>query len=186
MTGLEFFDSFALLDIELSQKLAGPYHSFSDVLLRLASTLGNGALLWLLLALALFFRKKTRWAAVSILIALILNFLLVNLSLKPLFDRDRPCFLENWCPKDPSFPSGHSSSSFAAASAVWFLKDIKLVGLALLMFFFAASIAYSRVFLGVHYLSDCLFGIFIGFICGYWASWLVQFIKANRANHAAS
>ena len=184
MAGFDFFNSFIQMDVELSQELTGPYYSISDSILPSTSALGNGALLWILLALTLCLKSQTRRAGLAVLIALIMSFLITNLTLKPLFDRLRPCAFERWCPKDPSFPSGHTSSSFAAASAVWFLKDLRLVGLALLMFFVAAAIAYSRVFLGVHYLSDCLFGLFIGFICGYWANWIVKLLSTHRSAHA--
>ena len=84
------------MDVELSQELTGPYYSISDSILPSASALGNGALLWILLALTLCLKSQTRRAGLAVLIALIMSFLITNLTLKPLFDRLRPCAFERF------------------------------------------------------------------------------------------
>jgi undecaprenyl-diphosphatase len=61
-------------------------------------------------------------------------------------------------PGSTSFPSGHSASAFAFASAVG--RD--LPGLALGLNFLAAAVAYSRVHTGVHYPGDTIVGAVIG------------------------
>ncbi|WP_374949657.1 phosphatase PAP2 family protein [Mucilaginibacter sp.] len=88
-----------------------------------------------------------------------------TLLLKTLFKRRRP-FIQNlkivavYDPLSTSFPSGHSSSSFSTATALssaypkWYV-----VGPAML---WAGSVAYSRAYLGVHYMSDVLFGSSLG------------------------
>ena len=168
------------LDSSVLHTLIGPYGELSDFLLTEASFIGNGGLIWILLAVVLSARAETRKAGLGIFIALFLSLLLTNLTLKPLFDRARPCDLHNWCPKDPSFPSGHTTSSFAAASVLWFRKDTRLVPLALLTFALASTIAYSRLFLDVHYPSDCLTGVFLGFVCGYWAVYLTNILVSHK------
>lgn len=184
MSAFSIFEVFCGLDLSLSEAIKGPHNSFIDPVLTTASRLGNGGAIWLALALILIIFKRNRQAGLAVCVALFLSLLITNMTLKPLIDRERPCFLEDWCPKDPSFPSGHTTASFAAASAVWFLKEKRLAPLALAMFMLASTIAYSRVFLGVHYPSDCLAGIFVGLICGYWATYLVSILKTNGARHA--
>lgn len=180
MPTLSLFELFCDLDFSLLEAIKGPYNSFVDPILTWASRLGDGGAVWLALALVLVVFKKNRQAGLAICVALFFGLIVTNMTLKPHIDRERPCFLENWCPLDPSFPSGHTTASFAAASAVWFLKEKRLTVLALVMFMLASTIAYSRVFLGVHYPSDCLAGVFVGFICGYWAAHLTEILKAHR------
>lgn len=87
--------------------------------------LGEGGLIWIALGLCLIAYKKTRWVGISVLLALLFSLLVGNVTLKPLVARPRPCWrnplvnllIQN--PKDYSFPSGHSLSSFAAAMAIF-------------------------------------------------------------------
>lgn len=180
MSEMALLSAFANLDLDVLETLIGPYGAVSNFLLTEASLIGNGGFIWILLAIVLTARAETRKAGLSIFIALFLSLLLTNLTLKPLFDRARPCSLQSWCPKDPSFPSGHTTSSFAAASALWFRKETRLVPLALLAFVLASTIAYSRLFLDVHYPSDCLAGVFLGFVCGYWAVHLTNILVLHK------
>ena len=100
-------------------------NDFLTVLFKAITFLGEGGLIWIALGLCLIAYKKTRWVGISVLLALLFSLLVGNVTLKPLVARPRPCWrnplvnllLQN--PKDYSFPSGHSLSSFAAAMAVW-------------------------------------------------------------------
>ncbi|MDI6726576.1 MAG: phosphatase PAP2 family protein [Smithellaceae bacterium] len=60
-----------------------------------------------------------------------------------------------------SFPSGHATTVFALATAIYLL--FPRVGLAI--YAFALAVGASRVILGAHYLSDVLAGAFLGFAC---------------------
>ena len=100
-------------------------------------------------------------------IALILDLILCNLVLKPLAARPRPCWIDEQvkllvaAPKDYSFPSGHSAASFAAAVSIFVMH--KKEGA-------AALIAFSRLYLFVHFPTDVLAGIAVGFICAFLAA----------------
>lgn len=81
-------------------------------------------------------------------------------------------------PGSYSFPSGHSSSSFAAAT-ILFLRH-KKSGCA--AFAAAALIAFSRVFLFVHYPTDILAGTLLGVLCALF----VHFVYRKRFAPALS
>jgi undecaprenyl-diphosphatase len=89
--------------------------------------------------------------------------------LKPLIARIRPCDVNTTVtlliarPSDYSFPSGHTASSFCSASALYFSRT-RLWIPALVI---ASLIAFSRLYLYVHYPSDILAGAVIGILIGY-------------------
>ena len=99
-----------------------------------------------------------------------------NLLLKPLIGRIRPFNVQDAitlliaAPLDYSFPSGHTMSSFAAAM-VLLLTDRRMGIPAMLL---AGLIAFSRMYLYVHYPTDILGGALLGILCGYLGCRIVQ------------
>ncbi len=125
--------------------------------------LGDGGVFWIAFGLFLACFKGFRHASCAIGTALFTGFLICNVTLKPLFDRLRPCEVHPEeliyaCPPDASFPSGHTTASFAAALA--FSAFFPRSGAALLTL--AVLIAWSRLYLFVHWPTDVAFGILIG------------------------
>lgn len=141
-----------------------------DAILTFITTLGNGGFIWILLTLTLLVRKKTRKAGIAMAAALIVNALLVNLFLKNIFARVRPFeALEGFRvivspPADWSFPSGHSSSSMAAA-VVAFRHLPRWAGVPAMVL--GVLICLSRIYVGAHYPTDVLGGILIGILCAW-------------------
>jgi undecaprenyl-diphosphatase len=135
----------------------------------LVTYLGEYGALWILLALVLLARKDTRRVGLAVAAALILEVLLCNCILKPLVARPRPYWLRDGvellikAPTDYSFPSGHTSASFAAAGALLFQKARGRVPALVL----AAAIGISRIYLYVHFPSDVFVGAMLGLICGF-------------------
>lgn len=139
---------------------------FGDFVMPLISKLGNGGIIWLVLSGLLCVFPKYRKAGVTMLTALALDVLLCNVMLKPLVGRMRPFTVNTGvellinAPKDFSFPSGHTAASFAAAFALLFVKNKLWIPSMIL----ASLIAFSRLYLYVHYPTDVLAGILLGLI----------------------
>ena len=112
--------------------------------------------------------------------ALILDLLSVNILLKNIIARVRPYeVIENLTiliekQSDKSFPSGHTAASFAFVSVLWFMAPKKF---SVPFTVVAALIAFSRLYLGVHYPTDILGGIIVGIVCGVVSYLLVNFIE---------
>ena len=71
-----------------------------------------------------------------------------------------------------SFPSGHTSLAFATATTM--ALEYRKWYIVLPAYLWAGSVAYSRMYLGVHYPSDVLGGIIIGIGSGYLSHWLTK------------
>ena len=124
---------------------------------------------WIILTVLLLFFASTRKRGLSMVIALLTGIIITNLLLKNLVARIRPYdayeTVKLLISPDPeySFPSGHSCASFAAATAMFCGKKNRYGVLALIL---AALIAFSRLYVGIHYPTDVLCGTLIGIGCG--------------------
>lgn len=156
---------------------------FLDVLMPFISDLGNGVI-WALLALIFLFRKNLRFNGITIATALIVTFLITEFLVKPIFMRERPYMLNPEHilivsePFGSSFPSGHTSTSFAAA--VQFFGINKKAGAAALLF--AGLVAFSRLYLYVHFLTDVLCGAILGTIIGLLVMLVAKKIKLKLSD----
>ncbi len=171
-----FSFEFAVLDW-IQANLRSP---IMDLLMTAITTLGNHGLIWFILAGILLLTPKHRKAGVAVLAGLALEVVCCNLVLKPLVGRIRPCDVNPAVqllvarPDDFSFPSGHTGASFAAVSALYFSRS-RLWMPSLIL---AVLIAFSRLYLYVHYPTDILAGALLGIMTG-WAGNLVS-AYANR------
>ncbi len=117
-----------------------------------------GLILWLVLG-----SSRDRWTVVLCLVALVVSNLCVEL-LKHSFARIRPCHELEWvrtlrgCGRTYSLPSGHTSNIFAITGVL----SVKYRKLRYLLFLFATVIAWSRMYVGVHYPLDVLAGAGLG------------------------
>lgn len=139
-----------------------------DKIMPLFTHLGDAGIIWIILAVYLLIMKKYRKYGIIMVLALILDFLLCNILLKEIVGRARPFEVRPYIdiiinkPQDPSFPSGHTAISFAAASVLFYLD--KRTGIFSIII--ASIIAFSRLYLYVHYPTDVLAGIIVGVLCG--------------------
>ena len=113
--------------------------------------------------------------------ALLMGVLVCNVTMKPLFARIRPYDyqLEHFgrtiqllvaTPHDFSFPSGHTLASFEAAT-VLLINNRKLGIPAMIL---AVLIAFSRLYLYVHYPTDVIFSVFMGIGFAFLGNFLVK------------
>ena len=147
-----------------------------DALLPPITHLSDHGEIWILLAAVLLLRRKTRSSGLAVSGALVLDVLACNVILKPLFGRIRPFVVHPVVellvepPLDASFPSGHTAASFAAVFALLAMKNPQWKpALAL-----AVVIAFSRLYLYVHWPSDVLGGILVGAAAGFGSVWLLR------------
>ena len=143
--------------------------SFFLGLTRVAGSYGQ---LWLIIAALLLIFKGTRRAGISVVIAYLAVYLLGQIVLKQLISRPRPCQIDQAFamlvarPSSSSFPSTHSAWAFGAATAI-FLRH-RWAGIA--AFVVAALIAFSRMYMFLHFPTDVLFGAAMGIALGVLAS----------------
>jgi membrane-associated phospholipid phosphatase len=132
-----------------------------------ASALGDHSLLWLIIGAARGLRSERDWkAAVRLGACLGAESALVNGAVKSLVRRSRPPWdvhrpLPLRRPRTSSFPSGHATSGFMAASL---LAEEARWGPA--YYALAGVVASSRVYVRTHHASDVLAGVAIGVALG--------------------
>lgn len=129
------------------------------------SRVGTLGLVWVALALALAFLWRRPWLVATVVVAVVGADLLAT-ALKLLIPRHRPRVHQLVVgPTDHSFPSGHSATSFAGATVL----AAAAPRLRAPLFVLAAAIAFSRVYVGVHWPLDvaggALLGVLVGLAC---------------------
>ena len=131
--------------------------------------LGDKGILWMGLSLLFMIPKKTREIGKLSFQSIITCFFVNNVVMKNVFSRKRPYDViedaENIIEKQPdySFPSGHAANSVASA-VVFYRYCNNIFGKSAL--FTSLMIAVSRLYVGVHYLSDVIVGVFVGTFTG--------------------
>ena len=156
--------------------------SWLDWLMPKITFLCKAGWLWIAIALLCMIWEKHRRCGFSMAAGLILCGLFGNVLLKHLVARSRPCWINTnidmlvRIPTDYSFPSGHSMVSFA--SAVVLLQYDKRIGIPAIIL--AALIAFSRLYLYVHFPTDVLVGTLMGILFGILAPRIVEYIYSRR------
>lgn len=121
----------------------------------------------------------------AMLVGLCIDVIVCNGLLKNLVARTRPCDVNTAIqllishPTDYSFPSGHTAASFTAVAALYFSGDKKIWKAAIVL---GILIAFSRMYLYVHYPTDILGGLLLGITSAYLAYWCQKKIPAVRRN----
>lgn len=166
--------SLLIIDSQLTQFINSllPHNHFFDLFFSFFSMRGDAIPIWIaiILFLIIFEGKKHHRFVISFIVTVALTLILVNGVIKNIVQRPRPFFtnilhssysiLYSVCPKDFSFPSGHASTAFAAATVItfydkkrkWFYYSI------------AGLISLSRIYLGCHYFLDVVSGGLIGYL----------------------
>ena len=170
------------IDNQILDWVAEHLHSpLGDAVMPVITVLGNAGAIWILVAVILLFLPKWREAGIQMLAAMAVAAIVGSLILKPLIARERPFSANEFtellisAPKDFSFPSGHTSASIAAA--VILLMRNRWVGIPAMIL--AVLIAFSRIYLYVHYPSDILGGIILGLLSAVTVRTVTLWIKKS-------
>lgn len=168
-----------------------------DFLMPLITILGDAGIFWIACSVILMLIPKQRKAGFSMGIALLIGVVVCNLIMKPMFARIRPYtynidilkldwsdflvkgqLLVEKC-SDFSFPSGHTIASFEASVALY--KNNKRLGIPALIL--ACLIAFSRLYLYVHYPTDVIASVILGTIFALLGNWIVHAVAAKLSSH---
>lgn len=165
-----------------------PHNYFFNYFFSFFSLKGASILVWILVIVIVVILEERKNHGISkrdkkfiILFSLsfLLTFLFADVILKHVFQRTRPfltlyihtlLFQAN-CPKDFSFPSGHASTAFAAATILTFFDKKRRW----FYYLVAILISYSRIYLGCHYFFD----VVVGALFGYLISKLILHLAPN-------
>ncbi len=155
---------------------------FLDAFMSAFTKLGDAGIIWILLTLVLLLFPKTRKTGLVLMAALLVDVVLCNGILKNLVARTRPFDVNTAVsllvakPHDFSFPSGHTAASFASIAALYLVnrdgtrlgvpvRSTNILWKAALVV--GCLLAFSRLYLYVHFPTDILGGILVGILSGY-------------------
>ncbi len=149
-----------------------------DIIMPMISMLGAFGAAWIIMALGSLFFKKTKEFGKTLTFTLLFDLIPCNFTFKPIVNRVRPYDLNTTIqiivpPEiDPSFPSGHTFFAFSAAT-ICFIYNKKL---GVCMYILAALIAFSRLYLYVHFPTDVAFGAVLGILSSIGAYYIEKLI----------
>ncbi len=188
------FDKFLDFDLAVFEWVQSIQGKIMTAIMVTITTLGDEGIIFIALGIIFLFTKKFRKVGFAILIALVVMLLCNNIILKDLIARPRPIHLFNidpeayalWggenakyffpnfvhAPSSYSFPSGHTSSAFAAAFAILIYN--RKIGIP--MTFFAALMGFSRIYVEVHYCTDVIAGAFVALVYALIAAGIVKLV----------
>lgn len=160
-------------------------NGFLDAVMPIITMFGDGGIFWIACAVILLCIPKTRKIGLGMGFALIMGLIVCNITLKPLVGRIRPYDFQEKLGvviplltermHDYSFPSGHTIASFEAATVL--LKNSKKLGIPAMIL--AVLIAFSRLYLYVHYPTDVIFSVFAGILFAFLGDWLAGKVMAR-------
>lgn len=154
------------MEFDILYAIQSMHTDLLDLLMVTISTIGDKGMVWIAMAAALMFSRKTRRCGILMLVSMFLCLLFGNGLLKNLIARDRPCWIDPSVPLlitnpwDYSFPSGHTMHAFAASVVV--LLHNRRAGI--LVIAMSVVMAFSRMYLFVHFPTDILGGAIVGIL----------------------
>ena len=167
---------------------------FMDTIWPIITVFGDAGIFWMVWATLLLFIPKHRRTGLGMWFALFLGLVICNITLKPLVGRIRPYDFQieelgkTWSdilaggellvelPHDFSFPSGHTIASFEAATVL--LINSTAMGIPAMIL--AVLIAFSRMYLYVHYPTDVIFSVFAGILFAFIGNMLAKKVPLEK------
>lgn len=169
-------DTIYNIDFAILEALQQIHCAFLDIVLGAFTYIGEAGIIWAAAALILLALKRGNAASLAIFISLALEGVFNELIVKHIFQRPRPFTLHPWVdtvvhrPSSWSFPSGHTCTAFAAATAIFcFNKRLGIAAYAV-----AAVIGFSRNYFYIHFPSDVLCGALLGVLLGIAAGFIAK------------
>ncbi len=141
-----------------------------NLVMKTASRSANVGIIWWLVCLPFLINREWRTTGFNFVISLCFAHVMGEGLIKHIVKRTRPCHdldddeqIINR-PRFYSFPSGHTTASFAMLGVAIFrgLPLFVVIPIAII----AVLIGFSRIYLRVHYLSDVVAGMVLGLTCG--------------------
>ena len=167
------------------QKLQAPW---LDYFLAWPTRLGEfGILLSIVIPLTLIFDRKNAFRTIAAMAIVLLMVSYTATIWKDLFGRPRPHeFWENVqiifaTPRNLAFPSGHTMIVFAAAFIFSHYYPKKM----LWFYGIAVWVAITRIYVGVHYLTDLIGGAFFGVLYAWIVIWIFKIYAIRETEDAA-
>lgn len=178
-------------DLSILHAIQGAASPALDAFMVGFTTLGEFGALWGIVGAIMIAFNKHRTFGIAIFVAIALAFVIGDIGLKNAIERPRPFLVDPALttslislPDSFSCPSGHTSTSFAAATVICLAplahRWLKPIAVAT-----AAAIAFSRLYLAVHNPTDVLFGAVLGIACGVAAVAIVRKIAEALQNRKA-
>ena len=164
------------MELQILHMIQGMHTDWLNPIMILFTTIGEGGICWIVVSIVLALIPRTRKCGLTMMAAMALTFLIGNVFLKNMIARPRPCAVDKSVrllipfPSEYSFPSGHSSNGFAAAVTIF--AYYHRTGIAALTI--AAIIAFSRMYLFVHYPTDILGGMLLGTLDACIVLWCIR------------
>ena len=187
-----FLDSLAVsFDLPILDWIQANLRSdIMDVVMPIITMFGDEGIFWIVCAILLMFTKKHFKTGLGMGFAMMIGLLICNVTLKPLIGRIRPYDFQLQylnteiqlligAMHDFSFPSGHTIASFEACTVL--MLNSKKLGIPATIL--AILIAFSRLYLYVHYPTDVLFSVVAGIIFGFIGNALAQKIRIKKGKY---
>lgn len=161
-------DYFKNIDSRTYQYISKKFqNSLLDKTMPIITATANGGMIWIVVSVCLLITKEYRINGIMVISALVLSTILGEGIIKNLIKRKRP-FTDSQGnkllisrPITYSFPSGHTSSSFAAVGILITTCN----SLSVFFLIWAILVGFSRIYLKVHYFSDVFIGMILGIMC---------------------
>lgn len=178
--------TFYNIDYSVAKFFSNIQGKFMNGFMEFVSLLGESGILYILVGLILCIFVKTRKMGATILFSLLISAVLTSIIVKPLIQRARPYsneeleFFSWWLNAGShlegsySFPSGHVTATTAFALSIFATSKHKKYTWMVLLF--PILMGASRIYLMVHYFSDCIFGLVSGSIGVLFAYLIVKLL----------
>lgn len=183
------FESITALDLSIldfiHNTLSNPVMDLIMVCITYSIEYGAMAILVFIVMMCIKKMRKTGFAVMGATLSVLL---FGELILKHIVCRPRPFVINGAieliikAPSGFSFPSSHTATCFAMATAIYLFHK----RLGIIAYIYAALVAFSRMYLYVHYPSDVIGGIALGIGCGIGATALVKLICKKAENQRES